>query len=44
VEVLSARDLNLDIWDFGIHPDAKENYEAIHPEIRKPPTLERRPQ
>lgn len=44
VEVLSARDLNLDIWDFGIHPEAKENYEAIHPDIRRPPSLERRPQ
>jgi hypothetical protein len=32
------------VWDFGIHPEAKESYEAIRPEVRKPPTLERRPE
>lgn len=43
IEVLSAQDINLNVWDFGIHPDAKESYEAIKPDLRKPPTLEHRP-
>ena len=42
VEVLSDRDVNLGVWDFGVHPPAPENIEAIHPEARKPVTLERR--
>ena len=42
VEVLSDRSVNIDVWDFGIHPDAKENVEALHPEARRPAQLERR--
>jgi hypothetical protein len=42
VEVLSDHELNLNVWDFGVHPNAKENFEAIHPEAEKPKTLERR--
>ena len=42
VEVLSSHELNQDVWDFGIHPDAAENTEAIHPEPQRPATLERR--
>jgi len=42
VEVLSSHELNQDVWDFGIHPDAPENTEAIHPEPQRPATLERR--
>jgi hypothetical protein len=44
VEVLSGDALNLNVWDFGIHPEAKESYEAIKPDVRKPATLGRRPQ
>ena len=42
VEVLSPRTLNVDVWDFGVHPEAKENTEAIHSEQRRPAQLERR--
>ena len=42
VEVLSDHEVNLGVWDFGVHPDAKENDEAIHPEPKRPATLERR--
>jgi len=43
IEVLSAQEVNLNVWDFGVHADAKESYEAIKPEVRKAPTLEHRP-
>jgi hypothetical protein len=42
VEVLTATDLNLLVWDFGIHPQARENFEAIRPQAQKSPALERR--
>jgi hypothetical protein len=42
VEVLTEKDVNLNVWDFGVHSDAKENLEAIRPEVKKPATLERR--
>jgi hypothetical protein len=42
VEVLSDHEVNLNVWDFGIHPNAKDNFEAIHPAPEKPKTLERR--
>lgn len=42
IEVLSNREVNLNVWDFGVHANAKENVEAIHPEAEKPATLERR--
>jgi len=42
VEVLSDHEVNLDVWDFGMHPDAKENTEAIQPEPQRPAMLERR--
>jgi hypothetical protein len=42
VEVLSASEVNLLVWDFGVHAQARENDEAIHPQTAKPPTLERR--
>lgn len=44
VEVLSDRDLNLDVWDFGVHPTADENVEAQRPEVKRAPSLGRRPQ
>jgi hypothetical protein len=42
IEVLSDHELNLNVWDFGVHSDAKENVEAILPEVKKPVILERR--
>ena len=42
VEVLSDNEVNLGVWDFGVHPDAKEDAEAIRPEPQRPATLERR--
>jgi hypothetical protein len=42
IEVLSDHELNLNVWDFGVHADAKENVEAMRPEVRKPAALERR--
>lgn len=42
IEVLGPNTVNLDVWDFGVHSDAPENVEAIHPEARRPPSLERR--
>ncbi len=42
VEVLSDRAVNGDVWDFGVHPTAKENDEALRPEPKRPAQLERR--
>ncbi len=42
VEVLSDHEVNLGVWDFGVHPDAKENAEALRPMEQKPATLEHR--
>jgi hypothetical protein len=42
IEVLGPSAVNLDVWDFGVHSDAQENIEAIHPEPKRAPTLERR--
>jgi len=42
IEIVSDHEVNLNVWDFGVHSDAKENVEAIRPEVRKPATLEHR--
>ena len=42
MEVLSEREVNLGVWDFGVHPMAPESREAIKPEAKRPITLERR--
>ena len=42
LEVLSDREVNLGVWDFGVHPVAPENRDAIKPEPKRPLTLERR--
>ena len=44
MEVLSDREINMGVWDFGVHPVAPENRDVIKPEPKRPPTLERRPQ
>ena len=43
VEILSDHEVNLNVWDFGVHTDARENVEAIRPEVKKPAALGRRP-
>jgi hypothetical protein len=42
IEVISPREVNLGVWDFGVHPTAPENRDALKPEPRKPNILERR--
>ena len=42
MEVLDGRTVNLGVWDFGIHPTAGPNRDAIVPEPRRAPALERR--
>ena len=42
MEVISEKEVNLGVWDFGIHPTAPENRDAIRPEPKRPLTLERR--
>jgi hypothetical protein len=42
VEIVGLNAVNLDVWDFGVHSDAPENVEAIHPEPRRAPSLEHR--
>lgn len=42
VEVISPREVNLGVWDFGVHPTAPENKDALKPEPKKPSSLGRR--
>ena len=42
MEILSDRAVNAGVWDFGVHPTAKENDEALRPEPKRPVQLERR--
>jgi hypothetical protein len=42
MEVLSDREINLGVWDFGVHPMAPENRDVIKPQPKRPVTLERR--
>lgn len=44
LEVLSDREVNLGVWDFGIHPTAAANRDAILPQPKRPFALSpRRP-
>ena len=42
MEVLSDRDVNLGVWDFGVHPVAPENRDVIKPQPKRPIELEHR--
>jgi hypothetical protein len=42
MEVLSDREINSGVWDFGVHPVAPENRDVIKPQPKRPVTLERR--
>ncbi|SNT29787.1 hypothetical protein SAMN05421770_10728 [Granulicella rosea] len=42
LEVISDKEINLGVWDFGVHPTAPENRDAIKPEPKRPFSLERR--
>lgn len=42
IEVMGHDSINLDVWDFGIQPNAPESSEAIRPDQQKPIQLERR--
>ena len=42
MEVVSENEINLGVWDFGLHPVAPENRDVIKPEPKRPLTLERR--
>ena len=42
MEIISNREINQGVWDFGVHPVAPENRDVIKPEPKRPVTLERR--
>ena len=42
LEVVDSKRINLGVWDFGVHPAAPENLDAIKPEARRRPSLDRR--
>ena len=42
IEILDGRTVNAYVWDFGVHPTAKENDEALRPERKRPVRLEPR--
>lgn len=42
MEIISEKEVNLGVWDFGIHPRAPENRDIIKPEPKRPLALERR--
>jgi len=42
MEVVSETEVNLGVWDFGVHPVAPENKDVVKPQLKRPATLERR--
>ena len=41
MEIVDAKRVNLGVWEFGIHPAAPENRDAIRPEPKRKPSLDR---
>jgi hypothetical protein len=42
MEIVSDKEVNLGVWDFGVHPTAPENRDVLKPKPKRPITLERR--
>jgi len=42
MEIVSDNEVNLGVWDFGVHPVAPENRDVLKPQPKRPVTLERR--
>jgi hypothetical protein len=42
MEVISDKEINMGVWDFGVHPVAPENRDVIKPQPKRPLTLEHR--
>lgn len=42
MEVVSESQVNTGVWDFGVHPTAPDNKDAMKPQPKRPATLERR--
>jgi hypothetical protein len=42
MEVVSEKEINMSVWDFGVHPVAPENRDVIKPQPKRPSTLQRR--
>ncbi len=42
VEVLGEKEINLGVWDFGVHPTAGENRDVVRPEKKRAVRLEKR--
>jgi hypothetical protein len=42
MEILSAREINMGVWDFGVHPVAPENRDVIKPQPKRAVTLRHR--
>jgi hypothetical protein len=42
MEIVSDKEINTAVWDFGVHPVAPENRDVIKPQPKRPLTLERR--
>jgi hypothetical protein len=42
MELISDKEINLGVWDFGVHPQAPENRDAIKPQLKRGIDLERR--
>ena len=41
LEILDTKRINLGVWDFGVHPAAPENRDAMKPEPKRRPALDR---